>query len=195
MLKLRSFHPLLLAPLALGVIALFLFFMQTEESPIAPIAENTPILEEAMKGVHGQRYDKQGKLIQVVDMQSWLHYKDEAITQMFAPRLMVHQENGSQLIIVAVEGEGFHRMGAPIEKLKLIKDVSVKQVNPNTNDEWELKTPSLLYFPKRQSAQTDDKVTVFAPGLTMHADGMLADLNLQTIQFLSNVKSFYATPD
>jgi LPS export ABC transporter protein LptC len=195
MLKIRSFQSLLLAFLALAVVAMLTFFMQTQELPPKPLLQNSPILEEAMKGVHAKRYDKQGKLIQVVDMHAWLHYKDETITQMFVPQLVVHQDNGSRLIIAATQGEGFHQMGAPIEKLRLIKDVSVKQINPKTNNEWELKTSSLLFYPKQQTAQTSDKVTVFAPGVTMHADGIEADLKSQTVKFLSNVKSFYATPE
>ncbi|MGE3318104.1 MAG: LPS export ABC transporter periplasmic protein LptC [Candidatus Berkiella sp.] len=188
---------LVFACLGLAVILLFVFLSPSPVSPHQPNVENIAIVEEAMKGISAHRFDKNGKLIQVVEMDSWQHHKGQTITQMVAPRLIIHQDNGNSLTVFGIRGEGYQsKMGAQIDKLKLTEEVSVKQVNPKTDSFWELKTHSLLFFPKEPnpSAETDDKVTVYAPGLTIEGQGMRADLNRETVELLNQVKTFYATP-
>lgn len=184
--------------IGLAAILLVVFLRPYPISTDQPIIENTAIVDEAMKGVCAQRFDKNGKLIQVVEMDSWRHHKGQTMTQMVSPRLVVHQENGNSLTVSGIRGEGYQsKMGTQIDKLRLTEEVRVKQVNPKTESVWELKTTSLLFFPKEPnpSAQTDDKVTVYAPGLTIEGQGMRADLNRETVELLNQVKTFYATPE
>lgn len=194
----RTYHPyriLIVAALALAAILCFSFLLPYQQAKHA-----TPplkILEEAMKGVCASRYDKNGKLIQVMQMDSWMHQKGETTTQMLAPHLTVHQENGARLTVFAKQGEGYQaKMGAQIDQLQLLDDVTIKQMNVKTDSEWELRTSTLQLFPKDPNpfATTDDKVTVYAPSLTIHAVGMRADLHRETIEFLHQVKTYYATP-
>lgn len=186
-----------LAGVGLAVILALTYFNPYPSPSAEPLAQNTPILEEAMKGVIAQRFDKNGKLIQIVEMDSWFHDKGQAVTQMIAPRLTLHQDNGSQLTVSGKAGEGYQtKMGTQIDKLKLMDDVCIKQVNPKTDNTWELKTTSLLFFPKEPNptAETDDKVTVHATGLMIEAQGMRADLHRETVELIGKVKTLYATP-
>ncbi len=199
MLTFRVSSPYRILALAgIGVaIILVISFLKPYPSTISPMTNNAVILEEAMKGVSAQRFDKNGKLIQVVEMDSWFHDKGQTITKMVAPRLTLNQDNGAQLTVSGKEGEGYQaKMGTQIDKLKLMEDVIIKQINPRTDNTWELKTTSLLFFPKEPNptAQTDDKVTVYAKGLMIEAKGMRADLHRETVELLNQVKTFYATP-
>lgn len=188
----------ILALAGIGItIILVISFLKPYPSTLSPLTENTAILEEAMQGVSAQRYDKNGKLIQLVEMDSWSHDKGQTVTKMISPRLTLNQDNGAQLTVSGKEGEGYQeKMGTQIDKLKIMEDVSIKQVNPKTDNTWELKTTSLLFFPKEPNptAQTDDKVTVYAKGLMIEANGMRADLHRETVELLNQVKTFYATP-
>lgn len=200
MFKLHITYPyriLTIASLGLGAILFFAFLNPYPTLDVKPAQQNSAILEEAMKGVTAQRFDKNGKLIQIVQMESWSHNKGQAITHMIAPCLTLNQQNGSKLTVSGKEGEGYQsKMGTQIDKLQLTHDVSIKQINPNMENFWELKTASLLFFPKdpNPTAQTDDTVTVYSPSLTIKAEGMRADLHRETIEFLHQVKTFYATP-
>jgi len=188
---------LALAGIGIAVILAFSFLNPYPLPSSKPVAQNAAILEEAMKGVSAQRFDKNGRLIQVVQMDSWFHDKGQSVTKMIAPRLTMNQENGAHLTVSGKEGEGYQaKMGTQIDKLKLMNDVLIRQENPKTDNVWELKTTTLLFFPKEPhpTAQTDDKVTVYAPGLTIEAQGMRADLHRETVEFLNQVKTFYATP-
>ncbi len=194
----RTYHPyriLLVAALALTAILCFSFWLPYPQQTKHAIP-SIMIVEEAMKGVLASRYDKNGKLIQVMQMDSWMHQKGETTTQMFAPHLTVHQENGARLTVFAKQGTGYQtKVGTQIDQLKLRDNVIIKQINMKTDSEWELRTNSLQLFPKdpHPFATTDDKVTVYAPSLTIHAVGMHADLHRETIEFLHQVKTYYAT--
>lgn len=197
--KIQSpFRILAFALIGLAAILLVVFLNPYPSPSDQATVEDMAIVEEAMKGVCAHRFDKNGKLIQVVEMDSWLHHKGQTMTQMFAPHLTMHQKNGTSLTVFGLKGEGYqNKMGTQIDKLKLTEEVSVKQVNPKTDSSWELKTASLVFFPKEPnpSAETDDKVTVYAPGLTIEGQGMRADLNRETVELLNQVKTFYATPE
>lgn len=200
MFKLNIASPyriLSIAGIGLGAILFFAFLSPYPALDVKPVHQNSAILEEAMKGVVAQRFDKNGKLIQIVKMDSWSHDKGQSVTQMIAPCLTLNQQNGSQLIVSGNEGEGYQsKMGTQIDKLQLTHNVSIKQINPNNDNFWELKTTSLLFFPKEPNptAQTDEMVTVYSPSLTIKAQGMRADLHRETVEFLHQVRTFYATP-
>lgn len=200
MFKLQIASPyriLSIASIGLGAILFFAFLSPYPSLDVKPVHENSAILEEAMRGVVAQRFDKNGKLIQIVKMDSWSHDKGQTVTQMIAPCLTLNQQNGSQLTVSGKQGEGYQtKMGTQIDKLTLKDDVSIKQVNPHNDNFWEMKTTSLLFFPKEPNptAQTDDMVTVYSPSLTIKAEGMRADLHRETVEFLHHVRTFYATP-
>lgn len=188
-------YPLLFIAALLAAIYFFNFF--SPEIATKSTDANNDILEETMKGVSAKRYDKNGKLIQVLEMDSWSHLKGQTTTQMLQPHLTVYQDNGSCLTVSSAQGEGYQsKMGSQIDQLKLINQVNVKQTNPKTQSWWELRTTSLLLFPKDPNprALTDDKVTVYAPSLKIEAQGLRADLNRETVEFLHQVKTFYETP-
>ncbi|MCS5710731.1 LPS export ABC transporter periplasmic protein LptC [Candidatus Berkiella aquae] len=195
------FHRTTLYPLlfiAALVAAMYFFnFFSPSDIAVKSNEQNSDVLEETMTGVSAKRYDKNGKLIQVLEMGSWSHFKGQTTTQMLQPHLTVYQDNGSCLTVSSAQGEGYQaKMGTQIDQLKLINNVNVKQMNPKTQSWWELKTSSLLLFPKDPNprALTDDKVTVYAPSLTIEAQGMRADLHRETVEFLHQVKTFYETP-
>lgn len=146
-----------------------------------------------MTGVHAQRFDNEGHVIQDIKMQSWLHYKGETVTQMVYPSLRAYHADGRIWELSANEGEGFQaQMGGKLDKLHLSHDVVVQQLGHHSDFWLEMKTDNLLFFPQQPIALTDDPVIVTGPGIKVHAVGMRAYLDRHEIEFLKDVKCHYA---
>ncbi len=155
----------------------------------------TAIIDESMVGVHAQRFDHEGRLAQVVSMDSWVHHKGQTVTQMVAPTLKVYPLDGSAWFISAKNGEGFAtEMGGQLEKLHLSQNVVVERIGHINDKGWQLKTETLLFFPQQPTALTDAPVAVYGQGMEIHALGMRAYLNRHHIEFLKDVNCSYVVP-
>jgi LPS export ABC transporter protein LptC len=158
----------------------------------SPIVADSQIVEESMQGVRALRFDNQGHLNQEIHMQQWLRYQDTTVTQMIQPSLRVHATDGSLWDISAQNGEGFQEdMGKPLEKIHLFNNVIVKRTAKKADRWLTLTTTSLLFFPQEAMALTDDPVMIVGPNLQMKAQGLRADLDRHSIEFLKRVNSVY----
>jgi LPS export ABC transporter protein LptC len=153
------------------------------------------VIEQSMSGVNAKRFDKEGHLTQVVNMQSWVHYQGQNVNQMTKPTLkMIHQDGGIWNIS-AEQGEGFQiHAKSKLEKLQLSQDVVVTRSDSLKNTLWELKTQDLTYFPEQSSAMTDSSVIVNGPGVEIHAIGLRANLENHSVELLKEVKTHYESP-
>lgn len=167
----------------------YFFFTPHQMAPTPSEA----LVEESMTGVHVTRYDKEGRLSQIISMDSWQHLKDESVTSMIKPALKMHYQNGNVCEISANNGEGFQtNLKGPLEKLHLMDNVVIHQLGQAPSAWWELKTTSLLYFPGSETALTDESVTVLGPSMLIQAHGMRAYLNDHRVEFINQVNSRYA---
>lgn len=153
------------------------------------------IIEESMTDVQAWRFDKEGRLIQAVKMQSWLHYKDQTTSQMILPTLKMYHLDGSLWDISAQTGESFQtQIQGKLEKLQLSDNVTILRSTQENQDTWELKTQHLLFLTQNPTAITNDPVVVNGPGMKIHATGLRANLENNTLEFLKDVRTHYATP-
>jgi LPS export ABC transporter protein LptC len=152
-------------------------------------------LEEYLSDVTAHRFNKEGRLTQVLTMQSWSHLKGENISHLTLPVVKLYQLDGSFWDISAKTGLSFQaNLNKKLEKLQLQQDVTVVRWDKNQTSPWELKTQHLVYLPQTRVAITDDPVVVNGSGMEVHAIGMRANLDQQKIDFLKEVKTDYATP-
>lgn len=175
------------------VLGFIILVMHLTPKMAAPAMTNTALVEESMEGVSAYRFDDQGRLYQVVKMQSWLHYKGAEISQMLVPSLKVYHPDGSIWHIAAQTGESFHsHLHSPIEKIQLSRNVVVDRQMLHSEGWLKLTTQILTFFPNQPLATTNEPVVVESPQLKIHAQGMRAHLDRQAIEFLKDVKSSYA---
>jgi len=189
--------PLRIYAIFFSLLLIAIVVMLYRASPTAALLYFRPqaILEESMTDVQAWRFDKEGRLIQAVEMQSWLHYKDQTTSQMISPRLKMYHLDGSLWNISAKTGESFQtQIHGKLEKLKLSQDVIVLRSTQENQKAWELKTQHLLFLAQNPRAMTDGAVVVNGPGMTIHATGLRADLEKHTLEFLKDVRTDYATP-
>lgn len=166
------------------------FFLSPQQ---APASDSSSLVEESMTGVYATRYDKEGRLNQIVSIESWQHIKNDTVTSMIHPTLKMHYPNGNVCEISANQGEAFQtNLKSPLEKLHLMENVVVHQLGQAPDAWWELKTTNLLYFPGSETALTDDPVTVLGPSMLIQAHGIRAYLNDHRVEFINQVTSRYA---
>lgn len=159
-----------------------------------PFTEKEAPIDQSMHGVNLLRFNKTGHLAQAITMQSWFHHKGQTVTQMIMPTMKVYHPDGSIWNISAKQGIGFQTpINGKVEKLQLSQNVVVQR--QDANNSWlKLTTQTLLLFPLKQSALTNDPVHVDGPGVEINALGMRAQLDRQNIEFLKDVNSRYAKP-
>lgn len=113
------------------------------------------------------------------------YYQDKDLFEMDNPRLLAYQQkSGAQPWRLEANSSQIFDSG---EKLVLSGDVYAWQVAGS--DKNELKTSQLIFFPKKNQAQTDRPVTLLAPNNRTTAVGMRADFESHTYQLLSRVRS------
>lgn len=186
-----SFRSLLIPTILLSLSGLSSLFFFSSSS--TPLSVKDKLIEESMSGVRATRFDKEGNLHQAITMMNWQHIKDETTTSMQSPSLTLYYPDGKVCEISADLGEGFHAdLKGHFDKLHLMKNVVIQQINQKANAWWELKTSSLVYFPTSQTAMTDEKVTVISPFVTMESQGMKIYIEQQRVDFINQVSSEYA---
>lgn len=155
----------------------------------------TALVQESLSDVQAWRFDKQGHLVQTVQMQSWRHFKDQSVSEITLPVLTMHHADGSVWDISAKTGTSFQtQIRGKLEKLQLSDNVIVK-LNQHNNRGWELKTEHLLFTAQKPTATTNDPVLVNSAGMEIRAVGIHADLENHKIKFLKDVKTHYVVPN
>lgn len=174
------------------MILLSILFLRLPSQQKTPLPLEKKIIQESMKGVQAQRFDQDGKLIQVATMESWFHYKDDPTSQMRFPTLKIFHQDGSMWDICADKGESFQaQINGKLEKLKLSENVVVQQLGGTNFFWWELKTQHLLFFVKNPMAFTEDPVIVKGPDLLIRANGIRAYFDRQYLEFIKDVETRY----
>jgi LPS export ABC transporter protein LptC len=155
--------------------------LQTKES-----TDHSRLINEEFSNVHLVRYNKEGKLTQIVNVQRWVHYRGESEIKLFKPKLQLNQEDQAWHIF-SDEGRAFQtKIGGPLKKVNLKKNVQVHYENKKDNG-WELETESLSLFPDRNTASTNSWVEINGDNYHLRAKGMQANLNDENINFNNSV--------
>jgi lipopolysaccharide export system protein LptC len=78
------------------------------------------------------------------------------------------------------------------QTITLSHHVHIVQHKPN--EETEIKTEHLTYYPQEKKAKTNDEVSITQSGSQVQSKGMIADLTDNHIQLLSNARGHYVKP-
>lgn len=131
--------------------------------------------------------DEQGKIRFVMSAKKMWHYPDDDSTHMEAPRLESFTAEHPPLRMSAQDGE-VSRKGDDV----FLRN-EVKIVRPAYADKSELtfNTNYLHVIPDKDTADTDQAVTLVDARTTVNAVGMELDNRARTIKFLSHVNTVY----
>jgi lipopolysaccharide export system protein LptC len=131
---------------------------------------------------------KEGNPIMKLVTPKMVHYPENDSTDIFAPRVTIYRKSPQPWFIDA----DFAKASFGISEILFWSNVNIHHPTDSENPKTSLLTESLTIFPDQQLARTDKEVTFMQPDTTVHAVGMLANLNDNTIQLLSQAQGTYA---
>ncbi len=156
-----------------------------EESPLAAIT-----YDAYSNDVTSVLYTDQGQIEYTLEATEQVHYLDDT-THLSNPYVRLYQGDGVRWNIVARSGRILAAdAGGKISRLDLSEDVELFQID-KTGDRMTLATPFLSVFPESETMATDQEVTMTTHFLRQSAIGMRANLQQDTLTFLSEVKGRY----
>ncbi len=151
----------------------------------------TEILFDAYSnGVTSVLYDSLGNIEYTLEASRQVHFLDNT-TELSNPYVRLYQGSGARWNIVARSGKILAaEEDAHIDQLDLSDEVELFQIDQLGN-RMTLTTSFLSLFPESETMNTDREVTMITDSLHQTAVGMTADLEQDTLTFLSKVKGRY----
>jgi LPS export ABC transporter protein LptC len=141
-----------------------------------------------MDQINARIIDDTGKVNMTMTASKMLHYSVHNITEFTQPLVTIYQQEQMPWIITAGHATSYQGM----QKIYLWEHVVIKK--NSSIDPATLITDKLWLFPEHKLAKTSAAVTITQPNTSLTAVGFNADLNLGTIQLLSQVKGKYLMP-
>ena len=131
-------------------------------------------------------YDEEGKLTDVLQAATATFYPSKKESTLEEPRLYSHNLNDDTWSVSAEAGRYDHR--------REILTLSTAVVLSNDSQNVQLTTEQMRIDLKKNLASTKVPVTIIQGTNTTRADGMVANLDAQTVRLQPNVESTYVKP-
>lgn len=186
MLTLKNFTISLLILFATGLTGWSILITHFSHTPVTATDPKKP--DSFMEGVIATTLGKEGKPILKLISPKMIHYPENDMTTIAEPRVTVYRKSPQPWFIDA----DYAKASNGINSILFWSHVNIHHPSDVENPTTSLLTESLTIFPDRQMASTDEAVTFIQPDTTVHAVGMLADLNDNTIKLLSQTQGEYA---
>jgi len=184
--------PIIGSILLIAVVAAAIIFYTSHGFTPTPPRQDPRVIEESMQNVRAVRFDDNGQYHQTITMAQWLRYQGSTVTHMIRPTVSLQAKDSSQWHISANQGQGAHTALHQFSQIHLFDNVIIQR-NPDDKNHWlQLSTGSLLFFPQKFEAFTQNPIHIRGPHLSLEAQGLHANLNEHSIEFLQKVTSVYA---
>lgn len=154
----------------------------------APNSQTDSLQADAsMEEVSAIIYNKLGKPSLKVISPKMVHYPND-VTKITTPKITILREPTTIWNIDANYAEAI----GGLDKIIFHDNVIVHHQDDPTRPITILYTSSLTVSPDKQTAETQEAVSIHQPTAKIEAIGMLADMNDGTIKFLSQAREEYA---
>lgn len=128
-------------------------------------------------------FDMQGNLSDIVEAQRVEQFPQHNQSTISEPRFYSHSQNDKTWSASANRGQFFHSS----ERLLLRSDVVLTHDQTGTR----MNSDALDIYLKTRTAESDRQVTITSGQNRTIADGLLANLDLETLELKPNVESVY----
>jgi lipopolysaccharide export system protein LptC len=178
----RTWILLVLLLIAGGIAIVVLERQSTRLTDPPPMSQGEP--DFIMQGAQISQFDVEGHLRYQLAAEEIRHFEIDALTRMLQPRITLHDGADAVWQVRARTGT-LHRPeeNANEESVTLADEVVVEQTR--NGERVSLSTQSLLLYPNRQYAETDQDVTIETHVGRTTATGLKGDLRLGTISLHS----------
>lgn len=130
---------------------------------------------------------KQGKPSLLLETPKMVHYPKSDLTEITTPHVVVYRQTLQPWHVNANHAKSFQGTS----RIVFWDHVVINHIADNDNPRTTVQTPTLTIFPDQQLAKTDEAILFTQPFTTIHAVGMLANLDEGTIKLLSQAKEEY----
>jgi len=153
------------------------------------VFQNDPKTADAiMEDVIATVYNKLGEPSFKLTTPKMVHYPENDSTDITTPRVTLFRQSPQPWHIDA----DYAKTKNGITEILFWQNVNIHHAADTENPNTSLLTDALTIFPDQQIVKTDQPVVFTQPETTIHAVGMLADLNDNTIKLLSQTQGEYA---
>lgn len=158
--------------------------------PTAPLlsASNAHQHPDAiMEGVTTIVINKEGKPSLKIETPKMIHFAENDTTEITTPHVTVYRQSPKPWTIDALHARAVNG----IDQINFWDNVVIHHFDDKVNPTTTMQTASLTIFPDKQIAQTDQAVVLIQPDTTIHAVGMLANLDQGTVKLMSQTRTEY----
>lgn len=160
--------------------------VSNRQKPIA--SGNNNLLPDAfMEDIVAIMMNKQGTPSLKLVAPKMVHYMQNDSTEIKNPIVTVYRNSPNPWKIHS----DFAKTTKGISEILFWNHVVIHHLQDQDNPATTMTTSTLTVFPDKQTAQTDQPVTIKQPDTTVEAIGMIADMNDGTIKLLSKAKGEY----
>ena len=131
--------------------------------------------------------NKEGKPSLKIETPKMVHYAEGDTTRITTPHVTVYRQSPKPWTIDSRYAKATQGVGQILFWDNVVIHHPDDQVNPTTT----MRTASLTVFPDKQIAKTDEAVVMKQPDTTIHAIGMLANLDDGTVKLISQARTEY----
>jgi len=140
-----------------------------------------------MEDINAIVMNKEGKIHMKIVAPKMIHYAENDLTQLSTPQLTLYRNSPKPWYINSKYAQA--TMG--IELVHFWDNVTIHHAADQNNPATLIKTSKLLVHPNKQTAETNEFITLTQPSLVVQATGMFADLNTGNIKLLSKARGEY----
>jgi lipopolysaccharide export system protein LptC len=153
-----------------------------------PSFSNTANQPDAfMEQVTATIFNKEGLPSLKIESPKMVHYTVDDTTHIEAPHITLYRESPQPWHI----DSHYAKATRGVDQIFFWSHVVIHHLSDSANPATTLLTPTLMVFTDKKMAETQDEVTFVQPDTTMHGIGMLANLNTDTLQLLSQARGEY----
>lgn len=140
-----------------------------------------------MENVTATMINDEGKRTVLIESPKMVHYATNDTTDIQTPHITLYRESPEPWHIRS----DFAKASHGTDQIHFWSHVVIHHKNDIATPTTTMKTDSLTVFPKENIAKTDDAIIVLQPDTTIHAIGMMANLNDGIVKLISATRGEY----
>ncbi|MES2216782.1 MAG: LPS export ABC transporter periplasmic protein LptC [Pseudomonadota bacterium] len=144
-------------------------------------------IDSFMEEVQAITYNKLGQPSLQITTPKMVHYPENNTTYITTPRVIIYRQSPQPWFV----DSDYAKASNGMDSILFWSNVNIHHLADPENPTTSLRTNTLTIFPNQQIAQTNEAVTFVQPDTTVHAIGMLANLDVGTVKLLSQTQGEY----
>jgi lipopolysaccharide export system protein LptC len=171
--------------LIVGLATWTTFLSYRPQNNTSPNSKQLP--DAFMEDITAFIMDKQGNLNMKIVTPKMVHFTENDTTMLSSPQLTLYRNSPNPWLVTA----NYAKATEGIENVHFWDNVVIHHDADENNPTTLIKTSTLMVHPNKQTAETNQLVTMIQPSLVVKAIGMQADMNSGDIKLLSHAKGEY----